>query len=124
MTNQGKEYIFQVGFHGAEFRYTGKKWIAYGIIILIDIQLANYGGSWIALLVTRTLETQGRIGVKVAQELGKEGLAPSTQPIFNAEPAGQSPDILGRELPEGQNAEDFYKAAKASLKSVPKSKKK
>ncbi len=92
MTNQGKEYIFQVGFHGAEFRYTGKKWIAYGIIILIAIQLANYGGSWIALVVTRTLETQGRIGVKVAQELGKEGLAPSRQPIFNADPAGQSPE--------------------------------
>jgi hypothetical protein len=79
------------------------------------LYLANMGASWMALMVAPTLETQGRIGIKVAQELSKEGIAPSTRPVFIAEPCQSNQDVLGR-ITKETNPEDFLRAAQSSLK--------
>jgi hypothetical protein len=71
----------------------------------------------LGLLVARTIETQGRIGVKVVEELGREGIAPSTLPVFNAEPKSDNGDILGRDTTKIGQASDFARAAKESVKN-------
>jgi hypothetical protein len=100
-STKGILYHFELSQWGLSFQFVGSKPQMDIFSLLMSAFVGNFCGAFVALMVAQTIETQGRVGAKVADTLGREGMAPNTAPVTVAEPriTPVDPANSGSEMP-------------------------